>query len=152
MYRRNTFTLIELLVTITVIAILSGLTIGGVRFAFRRSEEASIRSRMQAMEMALQEHKDDYGYYPVWPAQPWTASETFYENASCDMNFDMVSPAGKNYLENMSTTPFRQTGGGPAMRYQYPGAKNPEKYDLAASGVDESFADTADNITNWQKR
>jgi len=160
--RRDYFTLLELLVAIAVIAVLAGLTVGGARFAFQRSEEATIRSRLQKLEMALESYRRDWGYYPVWPYQPYTPSPTFYINAANDFNpaNPLRSPAGADYLEE-STTPFRQSPSGPAVRYQYPGLRNPQKYDLVAPGVDENFGNengtaaqkkaAVDNITNWTK-
>lgn len=139
MQRRGHFTLMELLVVITVIAVLSGLTIAGVRYAFQRSEEAAIKSRMQKMEMALEEYKRDWGYYPL-------------QATAGDLNFSpFISPDGKDYLEE-STEPFRQSKSGVPMKYQYPGANNTEKYDLGAPGVDEVWdGGDGDDITNWSK-
>jgi prepilin-type N-terminal cleavage/methylation domain-containing protein len=139
MSRRSQFTLIELLVTITVIAVLSGLTIAGVRFAFQRSEEAAIKARIKTMEMALEEYKRDWGYYPV------------RDVAGNVLNFTMQSPDGRAYLEH-GTTPYRQSKNGPEMLYRHPGEKNTEKYDLWAPGINEVDENGGgDDITNWEQ-
>jgi type II secretory pathway pseudopilin PulG len=164
MRRNHRFTLIELLVTITVIVILSGLTIAGVRFAFQRSEEASIKSRFQKLQMALEDYRRDWGYYPVWPHPPHTAVKDFQTDSKFDLAFSLWSPPGdlgtagqidpgdgRPYIEeHTGSGAYRQTKGGPAFRYQYPGANNPQSYDLVAAGVDETFSQDKDNFNNWE--
>lgn len=150
MRRRHAFTLMELLIVIVIIGILSGLTIGGVQFAFRRSEGGAIKARIGRIEMALDSYQDDWGYYPIWPRRPYTPTDDFYNNTQCSINFEMKSPTGKNYLE-FSTTPCRQSKNGAEIRYQYPGYYNSEKYDIIAPGPDESFDRAQDNVSNWER-
>ncbi len=161
--RRDYFTLLELLVAIAVIAVLAGLTVGGARFAFQRSEEATIRSRMQKLEMALESYRRDWGYYPIKPYPQVTKAAIDNTGPSgvpdnkidlqaptelkfFQVDFPLISPQGTPYLdEEIGTTkPYRQTRSGMPFFYQYPSnavrsLKNTGRYDLWAAGVDEVF-------------
>ena len=132
------FTLIELLATIMIITVLLGLVIGGAQLAGRKSEEAKIKARMERLELALEEYKDDWGYYPVYNGQ---------------LNFDLQSPSGTYYLEDYTDeeNAYGQSGTGTEpFRYTYPGTHNPASYDLRALGADVQ-AGTDDDITNWAR-
>jgi len=61
---RAAFTLIELLVTITVIALLVGISIGAVAGAKQRTSIARARSELATLATALEEFKRIYGDYP----------------------------------------------------------------------------------------
>lgn len=148
MNRRSAFTLLELLMVIAVIGILSGLTIGGAKFAFDRSEESSIRTRMKIMEMALEQYRRDWGHYP-------TLINGLSAAGGGELRFkDFTSPNGTYYMEDetapaAAANPYRQTRKGVAMHYRYPGVKNTEKYDLWAPGLDEVI-NTTDDLANWK--
>lgn len=172
--RRQTFTLIEMLVVISVIAILAGITIGGGKFAFDKSQESAIKMRIKKMEMALEEYKKDWGYYPIWqwdvdhngdgsvddddrqlcffpgPDKKFGDADDDGDTEEDDDNRPFQSPNGKLYLKD-GTDPYLQRKGGSAMQYEYPGTHNTEKYDLQAPGLDKVF-DTDDDITNWTER
>lgn len=186
--RRQTFTLIEMLAVVVLIFLLSGLIIGGAKFAYEKSQQSAIMMEMKTLEMALQEYKKDWGHYPVWTDKKLlegsgtkgdavvTVSDTPVPDDQFDkdtgypgatsftsalwgsvqgdawnLDFSLNAPSsksGKPYLKNRSTTPFTQKEGTRAVRYRYPGVKNPQKYDLIFPGHDEKFG-TDDDIKNW---
>jgi len=103
--------MIELLAVMAVIAILAALVVGGTRLAFRKGQEAAIRAKMKKMELALDQYRRDWGYYPI--------QQTVNV---MDLSFDLKSPAGVSYLEE-DTKPYRLGGAGSmAFKYRYPGA------------------------------
>ncbi|MCF7854044.1 MAG: type II secretion system GspH family protein [Candidatus Pacebacteria bacterium] len=132
------FTLTEVLVVMVVIAILLAIAIGTTRLAWHKAENAHIRANMKKLELALDQYKRDWGYYPQ-------------QSSLTDLNFDLKSPSGDDYLDE-STKPYRQSGeGSEPFRYECPGTHNTQKYDLQAPGVDGDPATADDNITNWER-
>ncbi len=62
--KRQSFSLIELLAVIAVIGILVGIGVGGYSYAMNSSKESATRSAMKQIEVALENMKAKYGYYP----------------------------------------------------------------------------------------
>ena len=62
--KRTGFTLVELLVAITVVAILVGMLTAAVIPALRRGREASVQTEMKQIELAIENFKNQYGFYP----------------------------------------------------------------------------------------
>jgi prepilin-type N-terminal cleavage/methylation domain-containing protein len=87
------FTLVELLTAIAIIAILSTITIGGVRGAKQRTNIGRARSDLAALATALEEFKRFYGDYPQTgefqqaPATPTGQSATMPNGAGPGVNF-----------------------------------------------------------------
>lgn len=156
----RSFTLIEMLAVLMLIAMLVGLSIGGTRLAWRKSQEAAIKGRMEALVIGLEQYRTDWGYYPIRSSAANTSD--------LDFDFPFQAPpavGGKAYLQE-STEPYRQSkSGGPAFKYKYPGDRNPQKYDLYSLGVDEGDDvddnangnlsddndDFDDDLTNWTR-
>ena len=63
--RRGGFTVVEILVVITVIAILAAMLIPVVGGAMRRANEFAIQSEMTQLDMAIEQFKNDNGFYPT---------------------------------------------------------------------------------------
>jgi prepilin-type N-terminal cleavage/methylation domain-containing protein len=63
-HRRAAFTLIELLAAMSVIAILSGLVISGIRGSEQRALIARARTELSALAGALESYRQYYGDYP----------------------------------------------------------------------------------------
>jgi len=61
---RKGFTLIELLVVITIIGILAGITFSGADFLFNVQDEKKAESEIEALRLALDQYKAEYGDYP----------------------------------------------------------------------------------------
>lgn len=62
--KRQSFSLIELLAVIAVIGILVGIGVGGYSYAMNSAKESATRSAMKQIEVALENMKTKYGYYP----------------------------------------------------------------------------------------
>lgn len=64
MTNRNPFTLVELLTTITILAVLAGIALGVTKLVFTKAHESKNRAVIKMIEIALEQYKTKYGYYP----------------------------------------------------------------------------------------
>lgn len=64
MKKRHTFTLVEILTTIAILAILAGISLGVTKLAFGKAHESRNRALIKMIEVALEQYKAKYGYYP----------------------------------------------------------------------------------------
>lgn len=62
--RKNPFTLIEMLVVAAIIAVLAGIIFGASSAIRNRNAEIKTRAMLKEIEMALEECKKKFGYYP----------------------------------------------------------------------------------------
>jgi type II secretory pathway pseudopilin PulG len=168
--RRSCFTLLELLVVIAVITILVGIVIGGVGIANRKAAEAKTRALLTQLEIAFDQYKQQFGYFPQWSA-PTTAAawapinQRFVRGTSTDMGLESAAPAprGKYFLD-VATLTFTGTDTtsvntgtstyvGPdktlvdafdkPIYYRCPGFQNQESYDLWSAGADGKYGTSA---------
>lgn len=58
------FTLIELMVVVAIIAILAGLTLGGMGYVNRKSAASRAQTEVAALSAAIESYKLDIGAYP----------------------------------------------------------------------------------------
>ena len=63
--KNSAFTLIELLVVISIIAILAGLSMAGIKAATESARKLSAKNDMQQIIVAIKAYYTDYGKYPV---------------------------------------------------------------------------------------
>lgn len=148
---RRGFTMVELLAVITIIMILAGLVLGAAAWASRKGDLARCQGRMQLLKNALDEYKLDYGKVPQ-------GSYTLLYTELFSKPLSSGRPGGerKPYI---SDTNFLNTSKqfvdpwGNYFRYQAPGARNKEAYDLwsfGPNGKDESGSSTgSDDLNNW---
>lgn len=138
--RRHPFTLLEILAVIAIIVILAGIVIGTAGLAQRKAAEAKARSEISKFEIAVQKYKRDHGYLPQPNGQ---ITRSFLES--------LESPDGRRYL-NLDELRFSNNNWrdpfGEAYRYQQPGEKNPESYDVWSLGNDNQ-ENTTDDIGNF---
>ena len=62
--RKNTFTLVEMLCVVGIIAILCGIVFGASSAIRNRNAEIKTRAMLKQIEVALNECKQKFGYYP----------------------------------------------------------------------------------------
>lgn len=62
--RKNTFTLVEMLCVVGIIAILCGIVFGASSAIHNRNAEIQTRAMLKQIEVALNECKQKFGYYP----------------------------------------------------------------------------------------
>jgi type II secretory pathway pseudopilin PulG len=171
MKKQRQFTLIEILAVITIIMILAGVAIGVTAVTNRKSMESKTKSIMKTLEWALEEHREDYGFYPRSgdPAVDNDANEFDLDDQWYNISNWTWYDKGESQkiitgssLEGYSETFQRPNGGTPyldeelydglkvidaygnAFQYECPGTHNRESYDLwsEADGI---------YITNWSR-
>jgi len=136
------FTLIELLVTITIIALLAGLTLAAVGGVNQKANRDKAKAEIAAISNALEQFKsvrDDYptnsdtnSFYPIVLTNNGNSIQPFFiaNKISTNSSDQLQDPYGNPYL------------------YKKPGTKNPASFDVFSKGKDGA-TDTADDIGNW---
>ena len=148
--RGGHFTLLEVLLAIGVVVILAGITMGGLRYASSRSDEARTHAVMKEFEMALQKYKSDHGIFPVW-------KDAAAINLDDDSKWKKFRQGG--YLQG-SATGMLKDGYDEPLFYRFPGTKNKGSYDLWSKGPDKKHGSSgnigdagkagSDDICNWR--
>jgi len=171
MHKHN-FTLIEILVSITIIAILAGILIGGLNYASKRADTAKTQAILEEFQMALDAFKHDNGYYPpclngeqsvVGFRLDTSVTPNVFQLALIDnhanykyYNFEKTqtrNPYFEIQVPNSGATITLDDAWGNAIHYQCGtgGARplrNPQGYDLWSDGPTSS---TDDDLTNWKQ-
>ena len=136
------FTLIELLVTITVIALLAGLTLAAMGGVNQKTTRDKAKAEIAAISNALEQFKsvrDDYptnsdtnSFYPIVLTNNGNSIQPFFVANKIETNSSnqLLDPYGGTYL------------------YRKPGTKNPASFDVFSKGKDGA-TNTADDIGNW---
>ncbi len=136
------FTLIELLVTITVIALLAGLTLAAVGGVNQKATRDKAKAEIAAISNALEQFKsvrDDYptnsdtnNFYPIVLTNNGNSIQPFFVANKIETNSSnqLLDPYGGTYL------------------YRKPGTKNPASFDVFSKGKDGA-TNTSDDIGNW---
>lgn len=172
------FTLVELMVVITIILILAGLTLGGLKFVTAKQNQEKCKTDIKLLENGLEEFKLDNGAYPLHIGNgSQSLFDALYWDTDADGSPILSDPTQKTYVAqldpNNAKAKWTQAQGS-SFRivdpwfsdYNYrrgtlpdgspePSAKNPD-FDLWSAGPDAIFtpSDNAqtdrDNITNWR--
>ena len=123
------FTLIELLVTITVIAILAGITLAAMGGVNQKATRDKTKAEIAAISNALEQYKSVNDSYPS--SISLTVIGPFYQANKVQTN------ATGQLLDSYGT----------AYQYLIPGTKNPASFDVWSNG--KSSSDSTDDIGNW---
>lgn len=164
MSRRTPFTIIELLAVIVIISILAALILGIAGYASGKGYESKTVSQLLALEDALEQFREDRGFYPATlPASPViqlgdhfaaaaaTPVGTSTVNALQDGNF-VNSQTGVPYIPGYRGGPYLDAWGRPFL-YRRDGnaaQNNTSSFDLWSAGRD-GIIGTEDDITNWKR-
>jgi general secretion pathway protein G len=126
------FTLIELLVTITVIAILAGITLAAMGGVNQKATRDKTKAEIAAISNALEQYKSVNDSYPS------------------SITFSVIGPFYQaNKVQTNATGQLLDSYGN---AYQYStnrsGIKNPASFDVWSNGKDGAST-TSDDIGNW---
>ena len=137
------FTLIELLVTITVIAILAGITLAAMGGVNQKATRDQAKAEVTAISNALEQYKSVNDSYP---AAGGNSTVPFADDGATIRPFYIA-----NKVQTNSSKQLLDPYGNP---YQYliPGTKNPASFDVYSKGKDGATGNTstsADDIGNW---
>jgi general secretion pathway protein G len=139
---RLAFTLIELLVTITVIAILAGITLAAMGGVNQKATRDKTKAEVTAISNALEQFKSVRDDYP-------TNSDTnnFYPLVMTN-DVNSIQPFFiANKIQTSSSNQLLDSYGN-AYLYKKPGTKNPASFDVFSRGRD-GLTNTSDDIGNW---
>lgn len=152
--RKNAYTLVEMLVVAAVIAILAGILFGASNAIRARNSEIKTRAILKEIQIALDECKRKFGYYPVLTTLGDFEAELVIE-ANDDSTPDSVAKKySREFKKACNFTSFEIVNGiivdgwGEPLRYRSDG----KTYILYSKGNDykdnatESHADNEDNI------
>lgn len=62
--KKSCFTLVEVVMVVALIAVLTGIAIGGYSYAMGSAKESATRSIIKQLELALENGKTKHGFYP----------------------------------------------------------------------------------------
>lgn len=165
MRRIRHFTLVELMLVMAIIALLSGLILGMATYASRRAADSKTQSRLNQLEIAIEQYRQDRGHLP----QAATPREVNWDDE------DFKNSQGVLYLQkypvdsDSADNNIYEDGRGEPFWYECPGTMNPQSYDLWSMGKDEQHGDgggtgagnapnaqntaaqNSDDITNWKR-
>ncbi|MFA4943649.1 MAG: type II secretion system protein GspG [Lentisphaeria bacterium] len=171
--RQRHFTLIELLAVIAIIAILAGIVIASASFAMHKASETKTKSQMRQLEIALQQYKEIFGFFPLQPAVA-EITQQFVEGKAGSPRMhglERPDPDPANWndpgipLLPLQNFKFLHSTADPTILilvdafgkpyyYRCPGFYNQESYDLFSTGVDgrsvydgKKIPDTISNAT-----
>lgn len=151
--RRPCFTLLELLVVIAVITILVGIVVGGVGIANRKAAEAKTRALLTQLEIAFDQYKQQFGYFPQWSATTTDAAwapinQRFVRGTSTDMGLESAAPAprGKYFLD-VATLVFSGADNTPVT---FQRSSTPADGDVTYNGPTNSLMDTFDHAIYYR--
>ena len=140
--RERGFTLIELLVTITVIAILAGITLAAMGGVNQKATRDQAKAEVTAISNALEQYKSINDTYPAAGGNstvPFASSgnatiRPFYiaNKVQTNSSGQLQDPYGNAYQYSTATT----------------GMKNPASFDVWSKGKD-GISSTSDDIGNW---
>lgn len=164
MSRRSPFTIIELLAVMVIISILAALILGVSKYATDKSREAKTLSHLQALEDAIEQFKEDRGYYPptagftngtIQLGDQFAFGEKLKDlpaNHRLQSGNFVNSQTGVPYIPGYNGGPYLDASGRPFL-YRCDDStdqKNKNSFDLWSAGRD-GIVNTEDDITNWKR-
>lgn len=136
--RVSAFTLIEILVTVTIIAIIAGITLAAMGGVNQKATIDKTRAEIAAIANALEQYKSINDTYP-----PAGGSGTVPFATSGNATIAPFYQANK--IQTNSSGQLIDSFGN-AFLYQVPGTKNPASFDIWSKGRDSA---SNDDIGNW---
>lgn len=167
MSRRSPFTVIELLAVMVIVAILAGLILGVSRYASAKGHDSKTLSQLLALEDAIEQFKDDRGYYPStaaltgdilqfgthFPAADATPLGSVPTTDPCYRFLSgsfVSSQTGSPYIPGYNGGPYLDAWKRPFLYRCDDNQNNTGTFDIWSAGRDGEI-DTEDDITNWKR-
>lgn len=169
---KRKFTLVEILVVIGIIGILTGMALGLTSYVSDKTARTSTQTTIKLLELALENYKNKFGYYPVLDNDGKPAVFVLDE-----VKFDNPSHAEVNYKNNIwaffNDVTADDSGNAKirgirlkavGARYQvldgwrqpliyvYPGVFNTGSYDIVSLGKDKTAAGSGKKGTDLSTR
>ena len=153
--RKNTFTLVEMLCVVGIIAILCGIVFGASSAIRNRNAEIQTRAMLKQIEVALNECKNKFGYYPQSTSSAFANMEKEWFWVDNDDPADtVVKKYSSAFKKACNFTSFEIKDGkicdayGEPLRYMSNG-KTFTVYSIGRDGkYDEATEEHADNEDN----
>jgi len=155
------FTLIEIMVVMGIIAVLAGMTLGGMSYYQEKMKFGRTQVLIASIESALEDYKRDNGSYPVSSGSTVALFNALYGDGT-NVYLDTLNPnlTGKALNVKASGSDYLIVDAwGKDMRYRHgvDSMANPKQdYDLISLGpngngdfLSGSEAAKADDIKNW---
>ena len=163
--KQERFTLVEIVMVVALIAVLTGIAIGGYSYAMSASRESATRAAIKQLEAALESGKIKHGFYPASASMPSSGSDhviqLFGANGAEISDAELATKWGNlpaKYIKdfrsaldmeslraNISAEGYVCDAWGNPIVYKAPDGKNP--YSLRSKGPDGED-DGGDDITN----
>ena len=77
--KKSCFTLVEVVMVVALIAVLTGIAIGGYSYAMGSARESATKSIIKQMETAPESGKTKHGFYPASAQMPGSGSTRFIQ-------------------------------------------------------------------------
>jgi general secretion pathway protein G len=135
------FTLVEVMVVIIVLGLLAGLVAPRIIGRVSQAEEATARTQIEMLSVALDSYRLDNGRYPT--------TEQGLQALQVEPS---TEPLPRNWSGPYLRRPVPTDPWGRSYEYVSPGEENPESYDLYTLGLDGSPGGEDENadITSWR--
>ena len=171
MKKRNPFTLVEILTAIAILAILAGISLGVTKLAFGKAHESKNQALIKMIEIALEQYKSKYGYYPNSGEKPrlFTMDMVDLTLAADVADNDKKTRVLTNNIWQYFDEDFKKTfvkqipvsasifygyvidAKGNPLIYRCPGKFNTGSFDLGSVGEDGYIGDKAEPINQGTK-
>ena len=73
--KRSRFTLVEIIMVVALIAVLTGIAVGGYSYAMNSSRDSATRATIKQLEAALESGRVKHGFYPASSQMPGSGSD-----------------------------------------------------------------------------
>lgn len=166
MKKRHTFTLVEILTTIAILAILAGISLGVTKLAFGKAHESKNQALIKMIEVALEQYKSKYGYYPNSGDKPRLFTMDMVNlKDDTDKTRVLTNNIWQYFDEDFKKTFVKQTSSanndifygyvidakGNPLIYRCPGLFNTGSFDLGSVGEDGYIGDKVELVNQGTK-
>ena len=158
--KQERFTLVEIVMVVALIAVLTGIAIGGYSYAMNSSRESATKATLKQLSAALESGKTKHGFYP----SGMTAIKLFGADGAEISDSVLVAAWGnlpekyiKDFRRALDLESLRQYADadgritdawGNTLVYTAPDTGRRKPFTIRSNGPD-GIANNDDDITNW---